>query len=426
MELQKKPIEPQKKSASSNNILLTDNDVIIKYGVLKCIFYKVVINEVNYIIKISSYIRRYENECNIYEELKNENNIMKIIKCGKSNIMQSSITSFWEITADINNSTYTFTINSDSNKYLPYIIYNSLFKDVQINTENHIIDVDCDNYSYMNYLKDNRNQIFFNISQFETEMVTLNDYVSINNVNYNTMYNFFINIYKRLNELYDKYMFIHWDLHMGNIFVKEQNGNIDFKLFDFDLSSTKKNYMEYVCSLFGSNELLKKYKTLIIDNRNRIGKYYDILTLLLMYFNYNKDNVDNVFGNHANDELILLLNLCIDANKPINDEYLENIEKLNKQIGKIKNKYRNVIDKLPKNEEYIIENKLRFLDTEKNSLHTTMLLRTKQNIISIIIDNKPINIIAKKCTIFGGNNNYYDKYTKYKQKYTHLKNHMLS
>lgn len=119
----------------------------------------------------------------------------------------------------------------------------------------------------------------------------------------------------------NKYGFCHWDLNNGNILVK--NTFDDFKLFDFDMSSTNKNtnyeIFKVIPSIIEEKIVFHKYE------HKLLGFYYD-LTRLLIGFDISNDQCINFPEIHNlvsrfNDMLLLI---------PYNSntdyfEYLQNI-----------------------------------------------------------------------------------------------------
>lgn len=172
------------------------------------------------------------------------------------------------------------------------------------------------------------------------------------------------NIMKTLWLLNKEIGFVHWDLHPDNLLVNIKSN--EFKLFDFDLSSTKKNINDEIYSRIGNS----------LKNYIEAGFLYDIfrLTIGMALCSHIKDIKDNT-----------LITLC-------------------SYIGKV-NQCIIVIDDYFECLQIIIINMLSFYNELVR--YITNLSGGKMHKMSNILNNK---------------NYYRRKYFKYKIKYLKIKN----
>lgn len=155
-----------------------------------------------------------------------------------------------------------------------------------------------------------------------------------------------IDVFHLLTYLNEKYQFIHWDLHTGNIFVDETDPT-NFKIFDFDFSEIQNNDTvdmntsinnRLFTFVIPNEDTRSNYLALKRIERNNIGLIFDIYRVFRAF--------PKISYTTCNDpDLNILLELKNSAN-PMIDNKLEE-----------ENQWRyilfvaDIIDRLPYNEE---------------------------------------------------------------------------
>lgn len=119
--------------------------------------------------------------------------------------------------------------------------------------------------------------------EYDASYPTLKTHVSAG-MNTNDKLQLALNLQDLLRNLNDHYHFCHLDLHGENLLVKNVNNQIQFKLFDFDISYTKENPN---LRLLSSVEPIIYYNSIDTTNSfnhdifRRIGYWFDITRFML-------------------------------------------------------------------------------------------------------------------------------------------------
>ena len=282
---------------------------------------------IKFVIKITPKEFDDVNEINIYKELSSvlketqfKNNIIKYYGDGDFPVLQDR------------NKQEDFQINFD----VPGV------PDKIISINYSDIGLWDDVIKYQSYHKGNEFQYL--IIEYDDDFRTLKN--SLSRVPNSQKCSLFENLAKMLLYLNKLIGFSHWDLHSGNILV-DTNDPVNFKLFDFDHSSTNKNFSNagfriFVRIFFGKdvdkNEAGKQ-NTPEFEFRLKYGFLYDleIATDLKL----------------ANSGCILQHNLLETIMNYIN--YDNNITILKKGQKMYTNNYNSLINSLPGNNDKLLQ-----------------------------------------------------------------------
>lgn len=300
--------------------------------------YLIGLNNYRIVLKITPAINRYIKEIQIYDEL---NNFAKKDPKLKNKIVEKYSTLTTPI---IGLDKYEFSINIKGN-----------------NEKILILETDKEYFNAIReFSKRHQDKIVFLALEYNPDFKTLYHINTNGLLNESAKCKLAENVIKLLVYLNNKLGFSHWDLHGGNLLVEPIT--LDFKLFDFDLSSTNKNDNDSHFRLLYPDffepqkpGVPKPPKPILYDNQTRYGLVYDVYQLI---FN-------------------LEINTCN------NSVLQEIITKISQDVQKY-----NIID--------------------FESLNRAV----RYNVIEHLIKNIGVSLS-------GGN--YYAKYRKYKMKYLNLK-----
>lgn len=199
------------------------------------------------------------------------------------------------------------------------------------------------------------------------------DQLSVQGISGKPVCSLMLRVFRLLTYLNEKYNFIHWDLHSGNIFVNKTYTN-KIKIYDFDLSEIEP-YSNIDTSI---NNFRLRHNNILEhatrNERNRFGLIYDIYLTFQSFNNYETCSYPN---------LETLMKLKLNANKQIDNA--DELEKENKWTYFLK--------------------LAQVLNTEAN--HQTI-----RKMFSNYLVGGSFQV---------SNNTAYDKYMKYKTKYLQLK-----
>lgn len=190
------------KTPSKSTRIVSGSNVIYLFGFE---------DESQYILKILADKPENVNEFKIYEELQN---FLKSPE--KSHIVNM-------VKADVIDKTEDIKLN------------------FEVNNENYEIEFDSFMYEIIESLIFTE-KIVYIITDYDSDFITLNDAKKKNKPQLDLLCRLLNNVIIFYNYLYKNLGFLHQDLHTNNLLVKKDY--TDFKFFDFDRSSTKKNNSE--------------------------------------------------------------------------------------------------------------------------------------------------------------------------------------
>ncbi len=181
-------------------------------------------NEINRMLKVTTPAPSFITESNIYQELNNtpeiSTRVLTIYNAAYINLVPLQ--------------SLTFNLGLDNQRDQRILIFspnniralNTVFFP---QTYNEIIALGNNKYRH--------GQIHYIVTEYAIGYMTLNRAMH-GDVNTTNKYILTVNLIRMLIYLNQKYGYVHWNLHGENLFVDR---NLNYKLFDFDLSSTDRN-----------------------------------------------------------------------------------------------------------------------------------------------------------------------------------------
>jgi len=233
-------------------------------------------NDIKCACKIMPKMPSYENEMNIYNELKNYNdvnineNIINLYSSGETDTLYENLT--------IN---LTANISVDITKDYPNI--HETIKQFQLYHQKNNLE-----YTALIYI----------VTENDTDYKKLSDCLNNGIITSGVgLGNVVINAIKILNYLNNKIGFIHWDLWIDNLFVNYINEDLLYiKLYDFDASETTKNPNSFVFDLF--TDIMGQRNDVTNDVFHKKGLLFDIVRLI------DSINVQESINHNSNKQYI--------------------------------------------------------------------------------------------------------------------------